>query len=76
MAKTPLPWTPRGLSRLQAAAYVGVSAGTFDKLVSEGRMPKPKPIGARRVYDRVEIDSAFDALGDEPNDFDGPNEWD
>lgn len=76
MSKSPLPWTPRGLSRLQAAAYIGVSAGTFDKLVSEGRMPRPKHIGARRVYDRVEIDSAFDVLGDEPNDFDEPNPWD
>lgn len=71
MTKTPLPWLPRGLNRIQAAAYVGVSAGTFDKLVSEGRMPRPKRIGTRCVYDRFEVDSAFDALGDtESNDFD------
>lgn len=76
MSKTPLPWPPRGLNRVQAAAYVGVSASTFDKLVSDGRMPHPIQVGARRIYDRHAVDMAFDALGDERNDFDAPNEWD
>lgn len=71
----PLPFDcPRGLSRVEAARYVGVSPNTFDKLVADGRMPQPKEIGARRVYDRAKLDSAFDALGDgaegERNDWD------
>ncbi|GIK49601.1 MAG: hypothetical protein BroJett013_22980 [Alphaproteobacteria bacterium] len=75
MAKTPLPWLPRGMNRTQAAAYIGVSAGTFDKLVDDGRMPKPLRIGARVIFDRWKLDAAFEALGeDEPNDFDNP--WD
>lgn len=64
----------RGLSRLEAARYIGVSPSTFDKLVSEGRMPRPKEIGARRVYDRALLDTAFDALSDHAH-FE-LNEWD
>lgn len=70
----PTKFAPRGLSRIEAAQYIGVSPGTFDKLVEEGAMPKPKHIRARRVWDRVEIDAAFTAMGD---GADGEvNEWD
>lgn len=73
----PLPFDcPRGLNRLEAARYVGVSPTTFDKLVSDGKMPRPKEIGARRVYDRAQLDSAFDALGDLDFEFAAVNEWD
>lgn len=65
---------PRGLSRLEAARYIGVSAGTFDRLVEDGSMPKPKRVRTRLVWDRVELDFAFDAFG-EPSD-DGRNDWD
>lgn len=64
----------RGLNRVEAARYIGVSPTTFDKLVDAGQMPKPKQIGARRVYDRHQLDWSFDLLdgGDvsEANDFD------
>lgn len=65
---------PRGLNRLEAARYVGVSPTTFDKLVLDGKMPRPKEVGARRVYDRTALDSAFDALGE--MDLRAVNEWD
>lgn len=70
----PLPFDcPRGLNRIQAAAYVGVSPGTFDKLVSDGLMPKPKRVRSRLIFDKQELDVAFSALGEEAestNDFD------
>lgn len=73
----PLPFDcPRGLNRLEAARYVGVSPTTFDKLVTDGRMPRPTEIGARRVYDRAQLDSAFDALGEFDVDLAVANEWD
>jgi excisionase family DNA binding protein len=73
----PLPFDcPRGLNRLEAARYIGVSPTTFDKLVTDGRMPRPKEVGARRVYDRAQLDSAFDALGEFDVDFTVANEWD
>jgi excisionase family DNA binding protein len=55
---------PRGLSREQAAAYVGISAGTFNEMVADRRMPAPKVINSRLVWDRVALDLAFDALPD------------
>lgn len=57
---------PRGLSRGEAAAYLGVSATLFDAMVRDGRMPQPKRINARCVWDRAKIDRAFEAIpGDE-----------
>ena len=54
--------SPRGLSREQAAAYVGVSPSLFDLLVKDGRMPEPKRINSRAVWDKLALDAAFDAL--------------
>lgn len=64
---------PRGLSRMQAAEYVGIGATKFDELVADGRMPKPKRIDGRTVWDRLQVDAAFAALKD---DGEAPNEWD
>ena len=55
---------PRGLSRVQAAAYIGVSPSLFDQMVDDGRMPKPVRINARVVWDRIQLDEAFAALSD------------
>lgn len=80
-AVLPLSLPPRGLSREQAAAYCGVSAATFDTLISQGKMPKPKRFLSRKIWDRHEIDRAFDALDgggiDEPEERnEASNPWD
>ncbi len=54
--------TPRGLRREQAALYVGVGATKFDEMVRDGRMPSPKTVDACRIWDRQELDFAFDDL--------------
>jgi predicted DNA-binding transcriptional regulator AlpA len=59
---------PRGLNRAQAAAYIGVSPGTFDKMVADERMPAPRCINARRLWDIRELDAAFDDLPHAPID--------
>lgn len=56
------PPTRRGLHREEAAAYVGVGASKFDAMVGDGRMPKPKQIDGRRVWDVRALDRAFDLL--------------
>ena len=56
---------PRGLSREQAAAYVGVSPTFFDQLVTDRSMPRPKRIGRRCLWDRIQLDAAFTALPNE-----------
>ena len=63
---------PRGLSRRQGAAYISVGPTKFDEMVTDGRMPKPKRIDGRTIWDRLEIDEAFAAL---PSDADS-NPWD
>jgi predicted DNA-binding transcriptional regulator AlpA len=64
---------PRGLSRELAAAYVGISPSLFDTLVKDGRMPAPKRINSRTVWDRLELDDAFTAL---PSNNAAVNPWD
>jgi predicted DNA-binding transcriptional regulator AlpA len=56
------PHWPRGLSRTQAASYIGISPGTFDKMIRDGLMPGPKAIYGRRVWDKFALDDAFDVL--------------
>ena len=55
---------PRGLTRVQAAAYVGVSPNTFDAMVQSGQMPAPKQVGDRLIWDLRRVDEAFSALPD------------
>jgi predicted DNA-binding transcriptional regulator AlpA len=73
----PLPpsLAPRGLSRTQAAAYVGLSSSKFDQMVAQSRMPKPKRVDGRVIWDRIALDRAFDALPDEGGSRDD-NPWD
>lgn len=65
----------RGLSRVEAAIYLGVSPGKFDELVNDRRMPAPRRIDRRKVWDRHEIDVAFDALPSENPNSQGST-WD
>jgi predicted DNA-binding transcriptional regulator AlpA len=53
---------PRGISRVEAAAYVGVSPSKFDEMVGDRRMPPPRRVDGRKVWDVRELDVAFDAL--------------
>lgn len=41
----------RGLSREEAAIYLGVGAGTFDAFVERGAIARPRVIGDQRVWD-------------------------
>lgn len=71
----PLSLPPRGLSRVLAAGYIGVSPRTFDHMVKDGTMPRPRRYGARVFWDRVELDEAFASI---PRDDEAPepNPWD
>jgi predicted DNA-binding transcriptional regulator AlpA len=56
---------PRGLTRLQAAAYVGIGAALFDRAVKDGRMPRPFRLYGRTLWDVRKLDAAIDALDTE-----------
>ncbi|WP_108459151.1 hypothetical protein [Devosia naphthalenivorans] len=68
----------RGLSEAEAAIYIGLGASKFSQLVRDGRMPKPRVIDNRRIWDVDDIDAAFKALPieGEANDSARPNSWD
>jgi predicted DNA-binding transcriptional regulator AlpA len=79
----PASLPPRGLSRMQAAEYVGVGPTKFDEMVAIGKMPKPKRVDHRVIWDRLEVDAAFAALdeGSLPKANGSavaaaPNQWD
>lgn len=52
----------RGLSRTEAAMYLGISGTTFDKLRDQGQIEPPRLIGGRKLWDIRDLDVAFDAL--------------
>lgn len=66
MARPPTltPTKPvRLLKRVDAAAYVSVSPTTFDLMVADERMPKPRQVhGTRIAWDVRELDAAVDDL--------------
>lgn len=70
---------PRGLCRATAAAYIGVGPAKFDQMVGDGRMPLPKRIDGRIVWDRHALDEAFEALPDSgqhgPANDEARNPW-
>jgi predicted DNA-binding transcriptional regulator AlpA len=63
---------PRGLSRVQSAAYIGVSVTLFDELVRDGRMPQPIRLNSRVLWDRFQLDEAFASLSDSDRGGDDP----
>ena len=63
-----ISYPPRGLSREEAARYVGLGTTTFDRLVEEGRMPRPMRVGKRVIWDRLKLDSAFADLDEDSSE--------
>jgi hypothetical protein len=64
------PIPRRGLSRTEAAIYVGISPTKFDQLVGDRRMPRAISVDGRKIWDIRQLDIAFDGLAmeTEPED--------
>lgn len=58
----------RGLSRVEAAMYLGISPSKFDELRKGGQISPAKIIGTRKLFDVEMLDQFFDALPDENHD--------
>jgi predicted DNA-binding transcriptional regulator AlpA len=58
----PFAYPPRGLNREEAARYIGVGATKFDEMVADRRMPRPKRVDGRVIWDRIKLDIAFTDL--------------
>ena len=60
-----IAYPPRGMSRDEAARYIGVGVTKFDEMVSDRRMPRPKRVDGRVIWDRLKIEAAFTDLPEE-----------
>jgi hypothetical protein len=69
------PIPRRGLSRVEAAMYLGISPSKFDEMRADGRIRPAKLIDGRKVWDVRELDIAFDDLPDENGNHNSGNEW-
>jgi len=56
------PVPRRGLSRAEAAMYVGVSPSKFDELRKSHRISPPRLIDGRKVWDVLDLDRDFEAF--------------
>ncbi len=65
-----------GLAEAEAAVYLSLSPSFFRKLVEDGRMPRPRIVGRRRIWDIGELEIAFRSLPREGGDVDESNPWD
>lgn len=52
----------RGLHREEAARYIGIGVTKFDEMVGDGRMPGPRLVDRRKIWDMAALDAAFEAL--------------
>ena len=62
------PILRRGLSRVEAAMYLGISPSKFDEMRKDGRVGPAKVIDGRKIFDVRTLDENFDALPDENHD--------
>jgi predicted DNA-binding transcriptional regulator AlpA len=67
-----LAYPPRGMSRDESARYIGVGTTKFDEMVADRRMPRPKRVDGRVIWDRLKIEAAFTDLPEEKK----VNPWD
>jgi predicted DNA-binding transcriptional regulator AlpA len=75
-AALPLTLPPRLVSREAAAAYICVSPNTFDEMVKDGRMPRPRVLGGkRRAWDVRALDAAIDRLPVQGDDATADETW-
>ena len=59
------PVPRRGLSRIEAARYIGISPSKFDELRKADRIPPPKILDGRLIFTVERLDEFLDALPDE-----------
>ena len=66
---------PFAVSRDTGAALLGISGGTFDKLVRAGKLPEPREVESRILWDAKEIEAAWRAMPKRGQPSTS-NEWD
>lgn len=64
-----------GLSRAEAADFIGVPSHLFDQMVGDGRMPRAKDIDGHKVWSRLAIEKGFAELPEQAEDRKSDNPW-
>jgi excisionase family DNA binding protein len=59
---------PRHIGRSELARQLGVSTRTVDKLVRQGRLPRPFRLGAKSVFRAEQVLAALERLREGPTD--------
>jgi predicted DNA-binding transcriptional regulator AlpA len=59
-----LAYPPRAMRAERAAAYLGMSSAAFLRLVDAETMPQPVRVGGITMWDRLDLDAAFENLKD------------
>jgi Helix-turn-helix domain len=59
------PVVRRGLSRQEAATYLGISPSKFDELRKANRIAPPKVLDGRLIFTVERLDEFLDSLPDE-----------
>lgn len=67
-AALPPMLAPRLISREAAAAYLSIGTTKFDEMVRDRRMPAPKRIDGRKLWDLRQLDEAADNLPTDGHD--------
>ncbi len=75
MTEASRSYPPRGLNLEASSDYLGIGRTLFLEMVEDGRMPRPKYINSKPVWDRLQIDAAFDELP-QTGKTDKTNPWD
>jgi hypothetical protein len=70
-ARIERPIPRRGLSRVEAAMYLGISPSKFDELHKSGRIGPAKVLDGRKLYAVEMLDEFFDTLPAEGDDTAG-----
>lgn len=55
-------FSPRAMRLPQAAYYLSMSETSFLRLVDDKQMPRPVKIKGMTVWDRLDLDAAFDDI--------------
>ena len=69
-----IAYPPRAFRADRAAAYLAMSTSTFLKLVEEGKMPKGVKVRGMTMWDRFDLDAAFENMKDGQIERDNPIE--
>jgi hypothetical protein len=64
------PFFPRATTLEKAAHYVGLDQIRFLTLVTTSRMPEPIEVEGVEIWDRLELDAAFNSVRRRPNKVD------